>query len=260
MPCPEVKNVPRSLSPGGSMETVSPPLPPALMQRLVMAVMVHGIPDSQVGTAFEILVHALRHPLAYVRELAVVALAELPLGSSKRIAALVRALQDDSARVRRRAARALGDFDPPAWPAMGMLIAALRDVDGSVRRDAAGALQRFGPLAAPAAPSLVALIADPDMRTRAVASATLRSIGPAAVTALQQARLHAHAELRARIDEWLSRYALAVATTPPPGETRSLSLCSTDVLPPLPSPTHSVSPETASKNASETTDPSPTLS
>ena len=243
------------------METVSPPLPPALMQRLVMAVMVHGIPDSQVGTAFEILVHALRHPLAYVRELAVVALAELPLSSSKRIAALVRALQDDSARVRRRAARALGEFEPPAWPAMGVLIAALRDVDGSVRRDAAGALQRFGPLAAPAAPSLVALIADPDMRTRAVASATLRWIGPAAVTALQQARLHAHAELRERIDEWLSRYAPEGTTTSvPPDETRSLTLCSTDVVTPLPYLTPLPTAGTASTNSGDTAHSSPTMS
>lgn len=216
------------------METASPPLPPALMQRLVMAVMVHGIPDSQVGTAFEVLVHALQHPMAYVRELAVVALAELPISSSKRIAALVKALQDDSARVRRRAARALGEFDPPPWPAMGMLIAALRDVDGSVRRDAAGALQRFGPLAAPAAPSLVALIADPDMRTRAVASTTLRCIGPTAVTVLQRARVHAHPELRERIDEWLARYAAPIQTPPLPGETLPLSLCSTDTVTPLP--------------------------
>lgn len=217
-------------SPGADMETVSPPLPPALMQRLVMAVMVHGIPDSQLGTAFEVLVHALRHPLAYVRELAVVALAELPYAASKRVAALMKALQDDSARVRRRAARALGEFGPLAWPALSVLIAALRDVDGSVRRDAAGALQHFGPLAAPAAASLVALIADPDMRTRAVAAATLRQIGPAAVTALHQARLHAHPELRERIDAWLTRYApepLAAADTHP------LTLCSTDLSHPL---------------------------
>lgn len=202
------------------------------MQRLVMAIMVHGIPDSQLGTAFEVLIQALRHPLAYVRELAVVGIAELPYATSKRVAGLVKALQDDSARVRRRAARALGEIGPAAWPALSALIAALRDVDGSVRRDAAGALQSFGPLAAPAAASLVALIADPDMRTRAVAAATLRRLGTAAVAALQQARLHAHCELRERIDAWLNRYAPLLSSCTA-NDTHPLTLCSTDLLNPI---------------------------
>ncbi len=191
------------------MEKVSPPLPPALIQRLVMAVMWHSIPDSQLAVAFDILVQALRHPLVAMRELAVTAIAELPYAPGKRVAALVRALQDDSARVRRRAARLLGEIGPAGLAALPYLIAALRDVDASVRRDAAGAIGRFGEHGAAAAPLLVALVADPDMRTRAVAAATLRRVGTAGVTAMQAARATAYPELRERIDEWLTRHDAA---------------------------------------------------
>ncbi len=213
------------------MEKASPPLPPALIQRLVMAVMWHSIPDGQLAVAFDILVQALRHPLVAVRELAVTAIAELPYAPGKRVAALVRALQDDSARVRRRAARLLGEIGPAGVAALPYLIAALRDVDASVRRDAAGAIGRFGEHGAAAAPLLVALVADPDMRTRAVAAATLRRVGTAGVTAMQAARATAYPELRERIDEWIARYVAA-----PLQETHEEGVPPTTTEPPLAQP------------------------
>src|SRR6201996_4727376 len=86
------------------------PLSPQVMHKLVFTILVHGLPDAQTGIALDVLVEAQKNPNGQVRELAVVALAELPVSHSKRVAALTNALKDPYARVRRRAARALGDF------------------------------------------------------------------------------------------------------------------------------------------------------
>src|SRR5262245_5505052 len=137
-------------------------LSPQVMHKLVFTILVHGLPDGQTGIAMDVLLEAQTNPNPQVRELGVVALAELPVSPPKRVAALVRALQDSSARVRRRAARALGDFGMHALPAVPALAAGLRDCDASVRRDSAGALGRLGPAAAPAANQLVKLLAEPD--------------------------------------------------------------------------------------------------
>lgn len=159
-------------------------LTPQVMHKLVFTILVHGLPDPQMPIAYEVLLEALNHPNPQVRELAVVALAELAVPPLKRVAALARALRDPAARVRRRAARALGDFGTQAAPALPELIAGLKDPDLSVRRDCAGALGRFGPAASPAIPGLVALLSEPETRCRVVAATALKRIGPAAVPAL----------------------------------------------------------------------------
>jgi len=173
-------------------------LSPQVMHKLVFTILVHGLPDAQTGIALEVLLEAQSHSNPQVRELGVVALAELPVSPAKRVAALVRSLQDSSARVRRRAARALGDFGMHALPAVPPLTAGLRDSDTSVRRDSAGALGRIGPAAAPAAPGLVALLGEPDTRTRVVVAAALKRIGRPALPALLDGLRHPDAELRAR--------------------------------------------------------------
>src|SRR5262245_9669810 len=157
------------------------PLSPQVMHKLVFTILVHGLPDAQTALAFELLTEAQRNANPQVRELAVVAIAELPVSPSKRVAALARSMQDPSARVRRRAARALGDFGMHAVPALQVLASGLRDLDASVRRDSAGTLGRLGVAAASAATGLVALLADPDVRTRAVVATAIKRVGEPAI-------------------------------------------------------------------------------
>ncbi len=160
------------------------PLTPQVMHKLVFTILVHGLPDAQTNVAYEILVEAQNNPNPQVRELAVVALAELPVPAAKRVSALAKGMRDAAARVRRRAARALGDFGVHALPALTALNGGLKDADTSVRRDSAGTLGRLGPAAAPAAAALVALLAEPDTRSRVVAATALKRIGRGAVPAL----------------------------------------------------------------------------
>jgi HEAT repeat protein len=174
------------------------PLSPQVMHKLVFTILVHGLPDTQTGLALDVLLEAQSNPHPQVRELAVVALAELPVAPSKRVGGLVRAMQDVSSRVRRRAARALGDFGSHAYSAIPQLINALQDYDASVRRDAAGTLGRFGPFAGAAAPGLVKMLGEPETRTRAVVSTAIRRIGRAAIPALLDGFHHPDSELRAR--------------------------------------------------------------
>lgn len=174
------------------------PLSPQVMHKLVFTVLVHGLPDSQVGIALDVLLEAQSNSNPQVRELAVVALAELPVSPAKRVAALAKAMQDTSARVRRRAARALGDFGMHALPAVQPLCAALRDPDASVRRDAAGTIGRLGPAGAAGTAGLVALLADPDVRTRVVVATALKRIGRPVVPLLLDCLRRPEPELRAR--------------------------------------------------------------
>ena len=159
-------------------------LTPQLMHKLVFTILMHGLNDSQIHLAHKVLTDAMAHGNPQVRELAVVALADLPVPSGKRVQSLTLALNDDSARVRRRAARALGDQATAALPALHQLTRGLKDADASVRRDCAGALGRMGPLAHPAAGALIALLGDPETRTRAVVAVALKRIGTAAVEPL----------------------------------------------------------------------------
>jgi HEAT repeat protein len=188
------------------------PLTPQVMHKLVFTILVHGLPDAQLGIALDVLIEALKSPNGQVRELAVVALAELGVSQSKRVAALTAALRDPHARVRRRAARALGDFGAHAQPALPALAAALKDPDASVRRDAAGALGRLGPVAQVASLGLVMLLAEPDTRTRVVAATALKRIGRAAVGAVVVGLGHADAELRGRCATLLGQMAPDDAT------------------------------------------------
>jgi HEAT repeat protein len=174
------------------------PLTPQVMHKLVFTVLVHGLPDAQTGIALDVLTEALGNPNAQVRELAVVALAELPVSPAKRVAALSRALKDTGARVRRRAARALGDFGPHALPALPLLAAGLKDADASVRRDCAGTLGRLGPASHAAAPLLVGLLVEPDTRTRVVAATALKRIGRGAIPAVVHGLAHRDPDLRGR--------------------------------------------------------------
>ena len=174
------------------------PLTPQVMHKLVFTILVHGLPETQTGVALDVLTDALVNPNAQVRELAVVALAELTVPPGRRAGALTAAMKDPSARVRRRAARALGDFGPYALPAVPALTAGLRDPDASVRRDCAGTLGRIGPPAFGAATGLVAMLGEPETRTRVVAAAALKRIGPSVVAALVQGLSHRDPELRGR--------------------------------------------------------------
>jgi HEAT repeat protein len=174
------------------------PLTPQVMHKLVFTILVHGLPDAQTNVAYEILLEAQKNPNPQVRELAVVALAELPVPAPKRVGALAKALSDASARVRRRAARALGDFGAHAVPALPVLGAGLRDADTSVRRDCAGALGRIAPASVVAAPGLVALLTEPDTRSRVVAATALKRIGRGAVPALLEGLRYGDAEFHVR--------------------------------------------------------------
>src|SRR5438067_2505431 len=93
------------------------PLSPQVMHKLVFTILVHGLPDAQTGTALDVLTDALSNPNGQVRELAVVALAELPVSPARRVAVLAKGMKDANARVRRRSDRALGAADGAAPPA-----------------------------------------------------------------------------------------------------------------------------------------------
>jgi HEAT repeat protein len=168
------------------------------MHKLVFTILVHGLPDSQTAIAHDVLVEAQNNPNPQVRELAVVALAELPVPVPKRVAALSKALRDSAARVRRRAARALGDFGVQAIAAVLALTTGLKDPDTSVRRDCAGTLGRLGPAALPAATSLINLLVEPETRSRVVAATALKRIGTDAVPALLEGLRRSDRELRTR--------------------------------------------------------------
>jgi HEAT repeat protein len=183
------------------------PLSPPIMHKLVFTILVHGLPDSQSGIALDVLLEAQTNPNPQVRELAVVALAELPVSPVKRVAALMRGMQDPTGRVRRRAARALGDFGLHAVPAIQPLTVGLRDPDASVRRDSAGTLGRLGQSASSAVEWLISLLADPDIRTRVVVSTALKRIGRSAVPALIATLNNPTPELRARAATLLGRIA-----------------------------------------------------
>jgi HEAT repeat protein len=174
------------------------PLSPQVMHKLVFTILVHGLPDAQTGIALDVLIESQTNPNPQVRELAVVALAELPVSPAKRVSALIQAMQDTVPRVRRRAARALGDFGMHAMPAIKPLTTALKDLDSSVRRDAAGTLGRLGQAAAPASFPLVALLGEPDTRTRVVVTIALKRIGRPAVSALLAGMRNSDPDIRSR--------------------------------------------------------------
>jgi HEAT repeat protein len=183
------------------------PLTPQVMHKLVFTILVHGLPDAQTGTALDILGEAMKSPNGQVRELGVVALGELPVSYSKRLALLKDALKDPYARVRRRATRVLGDFGPHALTALPQIALGLRDPDPSVRRDAAGTLGRIGPAASSAVPGLVTLLGEPETRTRVVAASALKRIGRDAIPGLLQGLENPNAELRGRCATLLGQLA-----------------------------------------------------
>lgn len=189
------------------MPPVMEQLTPQVMHKLVFTILVHGLPDAQTNVAYEVLLEAQNNPSPQVRELAVVALAELPVTAPKRVAALAKALRDTSSRVRRRAARALGDFGVQAIPAVPALAAGLRDNDTSVRRDCAGTLGRLGPAAGPAAAGLVGLLSEPETRSRVVAATAIKRVGRGAVPALLDGLRGADPEVRDRCATLLSHLA-----------------------------------------------------
>lgn len=182
-------------------------LSPQLMNRLVFAVIMHGLNESQTHLAHTVLADALHHANPQIRELAVVALADLPVPAAKRVPPLTAALKDESCRVRRRAARALGDQGPAAQAAVPQLVLGLRDEDASVRRDCAGALGRLGPAAHAAAGQLILMLSDAEARTRAVAAVSLKRIGRPAVPALLDGVHSTDPERRGRCATLLAKIA-----------------------------------------------------
>ncbi len=183
------------------------PLTPQVMHKLVFTILVHGLPDAQSNVAYEVLLETQNNPNPQVRELAVVALAELSVPAAKRVAALAKGMRDASARVRRRAARAMGDFGVQAIPAVPALVIGLHDADTSVRRNCAGTLGRLGPAAAPAVTGLVNLLAEPETRSRVVAATALKRVGRGAVPALLVGLRNADPEFRARCANLLNYLA-----------------------------------------------------
>lgn len=173
-------------------------LSPQLMNRLVFAVIMHGLNEAQTNLALNVLTDALDHDNGQIRELAVVALADLCVPPPKRVPPLARALGDDNPRVRRRAARALGDQGAAAVGALSQLIGGLNDTDPSVRRDCAGAIGRLGGAGHPAAPHLLPLLTEPEYRSRAVASVAFKRIGRAGLPHLLDGVNSADPQLRGR--------------------------------------------------------------
>jgi HEAT repeat protein len=183
------------------------PLTPQVMHKLVFTILVHGLPDAQTNVAYEVLLEAQNNPHPQVRELTVVALAELPVPPAKRVTALARALRDPAPRVRRRAARALGDFGVQAISAVPELVNGLKDIDSSVRRDCAGTLGRFGPASVPGASDLVTLLTEIETRTRVVAGTALKRIGRGAIPALLEGLRQGDPDLRVRCTTILQHIA-----------------------------------------------------
>jgi HEAT repeat protein len=182
-------------------------LSPQLMHKLVFTVLMHGLNEAQTKLALKVLTDALNHPNTQVRELAVVALADLPVPTVNRVPGLALALGDESSRIRRRAARALGDQGAAAQEAIPQLILGLRDVDVSVRRDCAGALGRLGNAAEEAAPYLVLMLNEAEARTRAVVAVSLKRIGFSAVPSLLEGIRSDDSWLRGRCATLLARIA-----------------------------------------------------
>jgi len=178
-----------------------------LMNRLVFAVIMHGLNEAQSNLALTVLSDALLNPNGQIRELAVVALADLPVAASKRVPPLTHALLDDNSKVRRRAARALGDQGSASLPALAQLTVGLKDSDPSVRRDCAGAIGRLGTAAYPATLGLIAMLGEFEYRTRAVAAVALKRIGRAAVPALLEAVRTGDGERRGRCAVLLAKIA-----------------------------------------------------
>ena len=177
------------------------------MNRLVFAVIMHGLNEAQSNLALTVLSDALLNPNGQIRELAVVALADLPVAASKRVPPLTHALLDDNSKVRRRAARALGDQGSASLPALAQLTVGLKDSDPSVRRDCAGAIGRLGTAAYPATLGLIAMLGEFEYRTRAVAAVALKRIGRAAVPALLEAVRTGDGECRGRCAVLLAKIA-----------------------------------------------------
>jgi HEAT repeat protein len=183
------------------------PLTPQVMHKLVFTILVHGLPDAQTNVAYEVLLEAQNNPHPQVRELAVVAISELPVPVPKRVTALARVLRDAAPRVRRRAARALGDFGVQAIPAVPELVNGLRDFDASVRRDCAGTLGRLGPAAVAGTTHLVTLMTENETRTRVVAATALKRVGRGAIPALLDGLRLGDPDLRRRCTAILTHLA-----------------------------------------------------
>jgi HEAT repeat protein len=158
-------------------------LSPQVMHRLVFTVLMQHLPESQCSPALHLLSDALSHNQSQIRELAVVAISELPIGEAKRVEARAPGLRDASPRVRRRTARAIGDQGQAALSALPLLMNGLKDHDQSVRRDCVGALGRLGASAYAAVPLMMPLLSDGDVRTRVVTAVALKRIGRASVAA-----------------------------------------------------------------------------
>ncbi len=182
-------------------------LSPQLMNRLVFAVIMHGLNEAQTNLALTVLTDALLHQNGQIRELAVVALADLPVPAAKRVPPLTQALRDDNCKVRRRAARALGDQGVASQSALSQLTGGLKDTDASVRRDCAGAIGRLGSGAAAATGGLIGMLGEFEYRSRAVAAVAIKRIGRAAVPALLEAVRTGDAERRGRCAVLLAKIA-----------------------------------------------------
>lgn len=182
-------------------------LSPQVMHRLVFTVLMQHLPESQCAPALHLLTDALSHSQSQIRELAVVAISELPIPESKRVEALAPALRDNSPRVRRRAARAIGDQGPAALGALPLLMTGIKDHDASVRRDCIGALGRLGAAAHAAVPLMMPALSDTDVRTRVVTAVALKRVGRAAVPALLNGLLSVDPELRGRCVTLLGQIA-----------------------------------------------------
>lgn len=182
-------------------------LSPQVMHRLVFTVLMQHLPESQCAPALHLLTDALTHSQSQIRELAVVAIAEMPIPEPRRVEALSPALRDSSHRVRRRAARSIGDQGPAALSALPLLMSGIKDADPSVRRDCVGAIGRLGASAYAAVPLMMPLLSDGDVRTRVVTAVALKRIGRASVPALLNGLLSNDPELRGRCVTLLGQIA-----------------------------------------------------
>src|SRR5579883_518727 len=176
------------------------PLTPQVMHKLVFTILVHGLPDAQTNVAYEVLLEAQNNPHPQVRELALVALAELPVPAAKRVAALSRALRDPAPRLRR--------LGPAATPGTPGLVALRTESETRSRVVAATALKRVGRGAIPA---LLAGLrqGDPELRVRC--ATILKHVAPDDANIAEAIRAAEADDERYRTSEHTIPFAIAVA-------------------------------------------------
>jgi HEAT repeat protein len=167
----------------------------------------HQAVGERLEEIVPVLIEALKHEEAAIRNWACVCLGKLGKGAKAAIPALAKIVQDKETTIRVLAIVALGEIGGGAAEAIAPLIAALAETNGRVHTAAMAALRRLGTavaaelvaafknkeelvrtgaaevlarIGAPAVPALVPALSDSDPNARRLAAVVLQQIGPAA--------------------------------------------------------------------------------